>query len=65
VLALAVVRAAAPAAAELPGEWTRLALDVHAADPSWAATAVSLGASGLDHEEAVEQDERGSVGTVS
>ena len=39
-LALTVLRAAA----ELPGEWTRLARNVRDADPSWAAKVVTLAA---------------------
>ena len=54
-LAMALARAVLREAAELPSEWTRLALEVRDADPSWAAKAVTLAAMVL--EEAVsEQD---------
>ena len=52
--ALAVLRSAA----ELPGEWTRLALVVRDADPNWAAKAVTLAGFVLDDAEGVgEQDD--------
>jgi hypothetical protein len=45
---VALARAVLRAAADLPGEWTRLALEVRDADPSWAAKAVTLAAMVLE-----------------
>jgi hypothetical protein len=56
VLALAVLRGAA----ELPGAWTRLALAVRDADPTWAAKAVTL--AGLVLDDAVSEQVDGKVG---
>ena len=56
-LALAVLRGAA----ELPREWTRLALDVRDADPIWAAKAVTLASLVLD-EAISEQEHKKSEG---
>ena len=47
-------------AAELPSEWTRLALDVRDGDPTWAAKAVTLAGLVLD-DDVVELDD-GKVG---
>ena len=43
-LALTVLRGAA----ELPSEWTRLALDIRDGDPTWPAKAVTLAGVVLD-----------------
>jgi hypothetical protein len=61
-LATALARAVLRGAAELPGEWTRLALEVRDVGPNWAAKAVTLAALVLDDEEAVSEQDHGKVG---
>ncbi|MEP7124503.1 MAG: hypothetical protein ABJE95_26480 [Byssovorax sp.] len=59
-LAMALATRVLWGAAELPSEWTRLALDVRDGDPTWAAKAVTLAGLVLD-DDVIEQDD-GKVG---
>ena len=59
-LATALAHAVLGGAAELPGEWTRLALDVRDADPSWAAKTVTL--AGLVLDDALGEPDQQKVG---
>ena len=58
-LATVLARAVLRGAAELPGDWTRLALDIRGADPSWSAKAVTLAALVLQGAQAVSEQDHG------
>jgi hypothetical protein len=57
-LATVLARGVLRAAAELPGEWTRLALEVRDAAPTWAAKAVTLAGMVLDDDVIDVDDEK-------
>ena len=61
-LATALARAVLRGAAELPDDWTRLALDIRGADPSWSAKAVTLAALVLDSAQALREQDDSDVG---
>ena len=61
-LATVLARAVLRGAAELPDEWTRLALDIRGADPSWSAKAVTLAALVLDTAQAIREQDDGKQG---
>jgi hypothetical protein len=61
-LATVLARAVLQGAVELPDNWTRLALDIRGADPSWAAKAVTLAALVLDSTQAIREQDDGKQG---
>jgi hypothetical protein len=60
-LATVLARAVLRGAAELPDDWTRLALDIRSADPHWPAKAVTLAALVLNGSPAVSEQDHGAT----